>query len=163
MEKRMQRMQAEWRAGAAKRREQRDGEEEDEDENAEAGEGGIAARKRKGKGKKRRKVPGTAGKDDDEDPWAAIAAKRLLSNNNAVATNVAAPSRGLVGLHDVVLAPPKFVTVPREKMRGDASRGAGAKGMVPGGLKRREELGEARRGVVEGYRRLMRERRGGES
>lgn len=171
MEKRMQKMQAEWREGAAKRKEKLD-EDEDEDEAADrdvhAATGGVNGNntvannpKPKAKSKRRKLQPATnpasAAVDSDSDPWAALAAKRI-------AIQKANPSSaGLVGLHDVVLAPPNL-KAPREKIKSRAGGGALGiglgKGMEKGGLKRQEELGAARTEVVDEYRRLMRGKRG---
>ncbi|SLM38347.1 hypothetical protein LPUS_08510 [Lasallia pustulata] len=155
-EKRMQRLQAEWREAEARRRE-RDEEARDEAFADGSGEGGRvgdagAAGKRAGMAKKRgRKRKGSWGVDgdgDDDDPWAVVAAKR---NEEAQGGG-----RGLVGLHDVVLAPPRFSKPLMERFR--VRDGAGVEvGDVPAGagsLRRREELGVVRRGVVEGYRLL---------
>lgn len=169
MEKRMQRMQAEWREAAAKRKEKLA--EEDEEAEAEEDEGwrgdgdgkiggisgnGKVGRKIKVKGKsKRRKGLATTDDNedvDDHDPWAVIAAKRL---ENRSTTASGSRSGGLVGLHDVVLAPPKLSRVPKEKTVTSALK----KGSIIG-LKRQEELGQARTSVVETYRRMMDERRG---
>jgi hypothetical protein len=89
---------------------------------------------------KRRKQVGEVG-DDDEDPWIVLKEKRE------------APK----GLHDVVQAPPKFDRVPREKFKVSN----GAKVVVDnvpnaaGSLRRREELGEARKSIITQYRQMM--------
>ncbi|KAJ4362519.1 hypothetical protein N0V83_010613 [Neocucurbitaria cava] len=61
------------------------------------------------------------------------------------------------GLHDVVSAPPTFDKVPREIFK--VKNGAGAKvGNVPnaaGSLRKREELGEERKTIIDTYRELM--------
>lgn len=161
-EKRMHRMYDEWRTQEAKiqerreeERELREEEEEEEDEKFGRGSGGgvrwkidsvaaeeAAAAGKAGKGK-RKKLIGEIG--DDDDPWAAL--KKARDEKKG-------------GLHDVVLAPPTFTKVPREKFK---VRGAGVDvGDVPkaaGSLRRREELGEVRRGVVEGYRAMMKANR----
>jgi len=102
----------------------------------------AGGKKKKGKGKKK-KMLGEVDDGDDDDPWAAVKKAR----NEA-------PSR----LNDVVQAPPVFTKAPREKFK---VRGAGVDvGDVPkaaGSLRRREELGEVRRSVVEGYRKMMAE------
>lgn len=175
MEKRMQRMQAEWREAAAKRKEKEEAEAEAEeseegDEDRDRKIGGVnasgkAGRKTKAKGKSKRTKGLATTVDnedvDDGDPWAVIAAKR--SENSSTAAS-GPRSGGLVGLHDVVLAPPKFSKVPKEKSITGSSGIDGARhferAAKKGGLKRQEELGEARRSVVESYRRMMSERRG---
>ncbi|KAL8824559.1 MAG: hypothetical protein Q9170_008119 [Blastenia crenularia] len=159
MEKRMQRMQKEWMEGDKKRRER--GEEEAEE--AKDGEddrfggpkvGSMGSKKGK-KGRRRKKVAnGELGEleDDDEDPWAVVAANRKRELE-AKEKEKDGRGGGLVGLHDVVQAPPKFEKVPRVKVGiEDVAR--------KGGLKKQVEMSEARRQVVEGYRRIMRERRG---
>jgi len=152
MERRMQRMQKEWREVEAKRKETlEEAMEEAEEEDDKAGHGqsvsqGAGGKKLK-KGK-RRKVIGEEGADED-DPWAVVKAAR---NEKA---------SGLVGLHDVVLAPPQFSKLPKEKFR--VQNGAKVEVTdVPntaGSLRRREELGRARRSVVEGYRKMMQGKR----
>jgi hypothetical protein len=54
-----------------------------------------------------------------------------------------------------VLAPPSFLSIPREKFK---VRRGGVDDVpnASGSLRRREELGEVRRSVVEGYRAMMR-------
>lgn len=152
MERRMQRMQKEWREVEAKRKEKlEEVMEEAEEENDEAGLGqnvSHGAGGKKSKKGKRRKVIGEEGADDD-DPWAVV---KVTRNEKA---------NGLVGLHDVVQAPPQFSKVPRAKFR--VQDGAMVDVLdVPntaGSLRRREELGQARRSVVEGYRKMMQGKR----
>ena len=148
LERKMQRMQAEWREADKKRKERLLAEKEE----AEDGEENIWAGRKRGvkKGKGRGKE-----ESDDEDPWAVVG-----RNRNAVSGKPAIG--GLVGLHDVVQAPPQFAKVPREKFK--VRDGAGVDVVnVPGAagsLRRREELGAARKAVVEGYKAMMKERRG---
>ena len=178
MEKRMQRIQAEWREAAAKRKEKLAEKEAEKERNGGSGDGvrrigGINGNARvgkkikgKGKSKRRKGLAATYGNDDvgDDDPWALIVAKRL---ENSSTTASGPRSGGLVGLHDVVLAPPKFSKVPKEKNitgNTDIRRTWHVKSPLEKdstiGLKRQEELGEARRSVVDSYRRMMNERRG---
>ncbi|KAK4692761.1 hypothetical protein P7C71_g4509, partial [Lecanoromycetidae sp. Uapishka_2] len=142
-ERKMQRMYREWREQDRRRKEKR---EEEADEKMDEGEEEVLAMK-KGKrksGKKKRGGPGNGQRDDDdEDPWAHIQAKPI---------DEVASRAGLVGLHDVVLAPPKFSKVPRGKKDLNIGKGEG-------GLKRQAELAEARRSVVEGYRQMMSQKR----
>ena len=152
MERRMQRVQKEWREVEAKRKEKVEeareeaGEEDDETGLAQNVSRGLGGKKSK-KGN-RRKVIGEQAADED-DPWAVV----KVSRNEK--------SSGLIGLHDVVLAPPRFSKVPTEKFR--VQDGARVNVMdVPntaGSLRRREELGQARQSVVEGYRRMMQGKR----
>lgn len=161
LEKRMQKMYAEWREAEAKRKEQLAEEEDeletekDEVERERSRLPASAKTKQKVKGKRRKGPMMNDGNEalDDDDPWSHITAKR---KKNPIAS--ASPG-GLVGLHDVVLAPPKLSKLPKEKMRDKTGRNALKKAAIIG-LKRQEELGEARRQVVEGYRRMMSERRG---
>lgn len=137
-ERKMQKMQKEWREEDRKRRERLEEErDEDVDELVKTTTQGT----KKGGKKKRKGNDHGAEIDDDDDPWAHIAAKRLEEND---AKTTPGFGSGLVGLHDVVLAPPRFSRVPK---------GAG-------GLKRQQELSEARMTVVEGYRQMMRGKRG---
>lgn len=148
MEKRMQRMQKEWREVEARRKEKLEAameEAEDEDEDLKINSR-IPKSASSKKGKRRKG-------SDDEDPWSAVG-----KSQNAQTT-----SGGLVGLHDVVQAPPQFSRVPKNKFKIQN----GAKIIVSdvpsaaGSLRRREELGETRKSVVEGYRQMMKERNGG--
>ncbi|MCJ1417664.1 hypothetical protein MMC32_004008 [Xylographa parallela] len=153
LERKMHRMYKEWREVEAKRKEQAEEEEaEIEDKELEA-EGSRRVRGTVATGgKRKRKASGS----DDEDPWAAVGKNRDVQSRNGKGS-----SAGLVGLHDVVLAPPQFSKLPKEKFKVmdrakvdvlDVPASAGS-------LRRREELGQARRSVVEGYRQMMRERK----
>ena len=97
--------------------------------------------------KKKTKGKRGAGEGEEGDIWAGIKAKRI---------EVVDAQGGLVGLHNVVQAPPKLL---KGKMKEKENSSFGKKSA--GGMKRVGELSEARKGVVEGYRALMRERRGG--
>ncbi|TVY37150.1 UPF0653 protein, partial [Lachnellula occidentalis] len=146
-EKKMHKMYAEWRDQDARVKEKREAaQEEKEMDDLEEGEGGqvvwadssTSSKKKKGKGKKKRVVGEI--EDGENDPWAKIQRER----------------GGKVAFGDVVQAPPTFTKAPREKFK---VRGAKVEvGDVPkasGSLRRREELGEVRRSVVEGYRAMM--------
>ena len=152
MERRMQRMQKDWREVEAKKKEKlEEAREEAEEEDEETGNGqrlSLAAGGKKSKKGKRRKIIGKEGGDED-DPWAVLKAAR---NNK---------SSGLVGLHDVVQAPPQFSKVPKEKFRvkNGARVDVADVPSAAGSLRRREELGQARRSVVEGYRKMMQGKR----
>ncbi|KAI9716350.1 MAG: hypothetical protein M1812_005415 [Candelaria pacifica] len=145
-EKRMQKMYAQWREEEKRRKEKleealEEAEEEDNDDGrATLAEKSIA----KSKKGKRAKVIGEEG--DDEDPWAELNAARG-----------GPPS----SLHDIVQAPPQFSKVPRDKFK--VKHGARVEvANVPnaaGSLRRREELGEARKNILEGYRDIMDTRR----
>ena len=142
MERRMQRMQHEWREAAAKRKEK--AAEEDEEDGG-IYETHITAKSGSSK-RKRGKQPDGDGNDSD-DPWAVITAARAAKS--------APVSNGLVGLHDVVQAPPKFSKTPKQKFRFTSEESKS----VVGGLRRQEELSQARKRVVEGYRLMMKEKR----
>ncbi|KAI9827341.1 MAG: hypothetical protein M1819_006983 [Sarea resinae] len=181
-EKRMQKMYAEWREEEARLQDRRDEAREQEEERQEelgllpsqqqhqkdildafAASAALSSssskskkKNKKGKKAKRARLIGeTTGAldgsdDDDDDPWAKLARRDTTRPTS---------------LHDVVQAPPQFSAVPREKFK---VRGVGGAKVdvadVPhaaGSLRRREELGQARRAVVEGYRRLMEGRRAG--
>ncbi|KAI4093089.1 MAG: hypothetical protein LQ344_003072 [Seirophora lacunosa] len=143
LERKMQRMQGEWTVAERERRrrevEALDQDQEDTEDGGVSGGGGGEKKRKKKKGKKG-KGKKKGGESEDEDPWAVVRANRRKEEG-----------RGLVGLHDVVEAPPRF----------ERRVGGGAEGMKigMGGLKRQVEMGEARREVVEGYRRMMAERR----
>jgi hypothetical protein len=95
--------------------------------------------KKKGKGKKKR-VLGEV-EDGEDDPWEKIKRNR---------------GEGKVAFGDVVLAPPTFTKLPKEKFK---VRGARVEvedvPKASGSLRRREELSEVRKSVVEGYRAMM--------
>lgn len=152
-ERKMQKMQKEWREEDRRRKEELE-EEKGEDVDEEGLDHLVKTTtrgKRKG-GKKRRKGGDQSVViDDDDDPWAHIAAKRLEENG---AKTAAGSGAGLIGLHDVVLAPPRFSRVPKREADFRIRKGVG-------GLKRQQELSEARMTVVEGYRQMMREKSGG--
>ena len=101
-------------------------------------------------GKKKTKRSGHGEDIDDDDPWAHLAVKRREENDAGIASGSGA---GLVGLHDVVLAPPRISRVPRTKENLNIHKSER-------GLKRQQELSEARMTVIEGYRQMMREKRG---
>ncbi|MCJ1311213.1 hypothetical protein MMC25_004884 [Agyrium rufum] len=185
-EKKMQRMQAEWREGYRRRKEQREEEleEEEMDRVVDGGQGGregggsgdnrsatggtgVGSGPRfedvvgSGTGKKAKRKLGGGGKkkksggggnenekedeyDSEGDPWAVIKKIRAEEERKA-----GVEGGGLVGLHDVVQAPPQFRRVPSEKFQAADVPNRGAN------LRAREELGAARREVVSGYRKMM--------
>lgn len=67
------------------------------------------------------------------------------------------------GLHDVVQAPPTFERVPREifKVKEGARVNVGNVPNAVGSLRKREELGVERQGIIETYRQLMAAKREG--
>ncbi|KAK1808979.1 hypothetical protein LTR12_016649 [Friedmanniomyces endolithicus] len=149
-EKRLKKMYAAWREEDIRRKEkaeevQEEEEEAEEERRAKWGEGYRASLITSTRRGKKQKVIGEAdGSDDDGevDPWAVLNSRREKPK----------------GLHDVVLAPPTLKVVPKEKFK--VKEGARVQvADVPaaaGSLKRREELGEARRDVIERYREIMR-------
>jgi len=146
-EKKMHRMYDEWREQDRKIKEKRQEAIElaQEDEDEELGvkwkvdmESTILGARKKRKGKKS-KVIGEAN-DGDDDPWAAITRAR----NEA-------PKR----LNDVVQAPPQFSNLPKEKFKARVNVEDVPK--ASGSLRRREELVEVRKSVVEGYRQMIKD------
>jgi hypothetical protein len=152
-EKKMHRMYDEWRAEEKRIQERKMDELEKAEEEAMDEDGQVkwkvdieavrngAGKRKNGKGKK--KVLGEV-EDGEDDPWARIKRDR---------------GEGKVGLNDVVQAPPTFTKVPEEKFKVRRARAEVED--VPkasGSLRRREELGNVRRSVVEGYRAMMKER-----
>lgn len=142
-EKRLHKMYDAWREEDNRRKEQeeerREQEEDDEDER-EAEMGGQSLQLPDGKKAKRKRMVGEQGGDDD-DPWAELKAKRDRPK----------------GLHDVVQAPPNFKALPKEKfkVRNGAKVDVANIPSTAGSLKRREELSDARREVIERYRAMM--------
>jgi len=152
-EKRMHRMYAEWRVEEAKIQERREearekAEEEMYDENGKVkiswdddDEPGAATggKKKKGKGKKKKAI----GEIDDgnDDPWAELKKKRGEEKNK---------------VSDVYQAPPTFTRIPKEKFKVRGARvDVEDVPKASGSLRRREELGEVRKSVVEAYREMM--------
>ena len=148
--KRLERMQKEWRAAETRRQEKREEEmDEREDEREEQGllwNGvGNSGKRRKG-AKSGGKGAEDGGAGDDEDPWKALEKSRADTKQR--------------NLQDVVQAPPQLLrTVRRSTFKEVGGGGVGVDvGNVPGrvgSLRKREELGEARRTVIEGYRKMM--------
>lgn len=133
-EKRLQRMYAEWREQEQKRKDREEEfleaqEEKDAELQTELGGQSIHLTSEGRKAKRKRML--TEAVEGDDDPWAVLKTKRDAPR----------------GLHDVVQAPPQINVVPKEKFRvKDGARVEVSN--VPGksgSLKRREELGEARR------------------
>lgn len=143
-ERRLKRLQENWRKEDARLKaraeEEREEAEEREDEERDLWEE-RDREERRTKGS-RRKV---AGREDDEDPWAAL--KRDKPR----------------GLMDVVQAPPTFTTLPKEKfkVRVGAKVNVADVPSKAGSLRRREELGSTRREVIERYREMMSVKRAG--
>lgn len=150
-ERRLKRLQQGWREEEArireKEQEERELAEEEEDEQKAMWEDktedlptSTNGKKKKAKKNKRKLLVGEVD-NNSEDEWAALEKKREARK----------------GLHDVVSAPPEFTRTPREIFK--VKHGAGAKvGNVPnaaGSLRKREELGEERKTIIDTYRELM--------
>jgi hypothetical protein len=152
-ERRLKRLQKGWREEEARIRdkeaEERELAEEDEDEQKsmwedktvdDSGPTMVNGKKKKNKKNKRKLLAGEVD-NNSEDEWDALQKSRTQRK----------------GLHDVVSAPPEFKKIPREIFK--VKNGAGAKvGNVPnaaGSLRKREELGEERKTIIETYRELM--------
>lgn len=150
-EKRLRRLQQEWREEEARIREREEEEREEKEAEYEEQlelwkqweeEAGKGKAKKKGRGSKKKK----GGTNDDDDPWAKL-------NERARATRPVNPM-------DVVQAPPQL-TKPKEvfKVRGGAKVDVANVPAAAGSLRRREELAGERKSIVEEYRRLMAEKR----
>ncbi|QIW95095.1 hypothetical protein AMS68_000613 [Peltaster fructicola] len=143
-EKKMHKMYADWREEDARIKARQEelaekAEEEEEDRLAEYG-GDHKEALLTAKQTKRQRAIGEIGQMND-DPWAILKKKRQAPR----------------GLHDVAQAPPDLKVIPREKFK--VRDGAKVKvANVPsaaGSLKKREELSEARKEVIERYRAMM--------
>ncbi|PVH99452.1 hypothetical protein DM02DRAFT_564628 [Periconia macrospinosa] len=157
-ERRLKRLQEGWRKEEArirdKEQEERELAEEEEDEAEDlwedrtvdlpaAGGNGRKGKKKKGK---RKLVVGEVD-DGKDDEWEVLRKKREERK----------------GLHDVVQAPPTFDRVPREifKVKDGAKVNVGNVPNSVGSLRKREELGVERQGIIETYRKLMAAKREG--
>jgi hypothetical protein len=151
-ERKLKRLQEGWRKEEARIRdkeaEERELAEEDQDEEAAMWEdktadlptpGATTSKKGKKKGKKRL----VAGEIDDGkgDEWEELKMKREQRK----------------GLHDVVQEPPSFNKVPREifKVKNGAKVNVGNVPSAVGSLRKREELGQERQGIIETYRKMI--------
>ncbi|RAO70776.1 uncharacterized protein BHQ10_006788 [Talaromyces amestolkiae] len=167
-EKHLRKLQQGWReeearisAKEAEERELREAENEEIEEmwrEAQA-EAGVVVKKKKAQLKKKKKGKKKVDddddvddvEDDDDDPWAKLNTRE----------RAAKPLNPL----EVVQAPPESLAKPREIFR--VRRGVGGAEVdvanIPtaaGSLRRREELAEERKSIVEEYRRLMAAKRG---
>lgn len=151
-EKRMHRMYAEWRVEEAKIQERREearekAEEEMYDENGKVkiswdddADETAAGKKKKGKKKQIGEID-----DGNDDPWAELIKKRGEEKNK---------------VSDVYQAPPTFTRIPKEKFKVRGARvDVEDVPKAAGSLRRREELGEVRKSVVEAYREMMQKNR----
>lgn len=140
-ERRIQKMISQWREEEEKIKEREQDEKDlaeiEEDEQEAMWEDKTAPIPTQGGGKKKGKRKGVA----EDDPWAVLKEKREEPK----------------GLNDVAQAPPTFKAIPKEKFKVKN----GAKVQVAdipnaaGSLRRREELGEARKSIIESYRAMM--------
>lgn len=133
-EKRLHKMYAAWREEDARWKEKVEEQlEEEEEAAAELGEEGIAFVSSVGKRKQRA--------ERDDDPWQELNAMRAERSR----------------LHDVVQAPPTFKVIPKEKFKTKNGAKVDVENVPTsaGSLKRREELSEARKEVIERYRAMM--------
>lgn len=144
-EKRMQNMYADWRrqdtAHRRKEEEAREIAEEEQEELEASMEASLGYRFDYSKKRKRNR---SRRGDEEGDPWARLKETRDQPR----------------GLHDIVQAPPNFNTVPKEKFK--VKNGAQVYvNNVPnsaGSLRRREELGKERNGIIEQYRKRLNSR-----
>ena len=163
-------MRAQWWEEERKIREQREEGEEEIREKLEKFGGVVSMedfmgpRRQKRKGKRR--ASDEEGELEEEgDIWAQIGQKAQLTEHieaapgkPAVSKQASKRSGGLVGIHDVVSAPPKFSQKLSAKMKA-ATLKSGNTPLV-GGLKHQFELGAARKQVIDRYRAIMKEKRG---
>ncbi|KAF2825570.1 hypothetical protein CC86DRAFT_294465 [Ophiobolus disseminans] len=150
-ERKLKRLQKGWREEEVRIREKEEEErelaEEEDDERAALWEDKTSDlpttsnKKRKASKKNKRKLLIGEIDNNSEDEFEAL--KRTRETRK--------------GLHDVVSAPPEFTKVPREIFK--VKNGAGAKvGNVPkdvGSLRKREEVAEQRKTIIETYREMM--------
>jgi hypothetical protein len=144
--KRLERMQHEWREAERRRKEKLEEEvDELEEEREEHSLLWSGARGEKKKRKKRKGRDGPAG-DEDDDPWKVLEQSRAGTKQR--------------NLQDVVQAPPQLLKTVQSKLKvvGGGGGVAVKVGNVPGrvgSLRKREEMAEARRRAIEGYRKKM--------
>jgi len=150
-EKRLHKMYAAWREEDARRKERIEEEQEQAEEREEhkrAMFDGQEVNLPQSRSRKRQRMIGevTANDDGEDDPWQVLKEKR------------AAPK----GLHDVAQAPPSFRAVPKEKfkMKNQAKVYVANVPAAAGSLRRREELSDARKEVIERYRNIMKGKSG---
>lgn len=144
-EKRLRKMQAAWREEDARIKEKEAeakelAEEEKDERRATYGDETVDFETGGKQGKRK------GGHDkDDPDPWAGLRKTREQPK----------------GLHDVAQAPPQFTKIPKEKfkVRNGAKVNVEDVPNAAGSLRRREELGETRKSIIESYRRMMEDKR----
>ena len=138
--RRLERMQKQWREEELRRKgklEEEMEEKEDEREEQQLLWGGVKAGRKRSKKRVGEKNPS----DEDKDPWAELEEKRRHSRQK--------------NLQDVVQAPPQLKGV-KGKFKDYVVAGVNVDN-VPGrvgSLRKREEIGSARRNVIEEYRKM---------
>ena len=134
--KRLERMHKEWRE-TEKRRKDKQQEEMDELDDEREEQGLLLWNEVEDSGRRRKRKSA-----EDEDPWKALAKSRTETKQR--------------NLRDVVQAPPQLNKKVQSRFKEVGGGGVGVDvENVPGSagsLRRREELSEARREVIEGYR-----------
>lgn len=144
-EKKIQRKVALWREEEARRKEKEE-DERDVADQEEAADFTVSEELAAGRRSKRSRR-GLRDEDDDDDPWARLKVDRGQR----------------AGLHDVVQAPPDFRKIPMQKFKvreGARVDVANVPGKA-GSFRKREQLGDTRKDIIESYRLMMTERRGG--
>ena len=164
--RRLERMQKEWREAETRRQEKLTEameEQEDEREEHQLLWGGIVARTGKKKKKMmmaRRVADGGGGDgvgvgagavdDDDDDPWAELAEKRRHTRQKNLQDVVLAPPQ----LQRVIKAPLRHHVPPPQSLAGPGVDAGNVPAQV-GSWRRREEVGAARRIVIDRYREMV--------
>ena len=99
--------------------------------------------------------------DDIGDEWEALRRKRELQELEEKDGRKGA----IKGLNDVVMEPPSFKKLPREifKVKNGARVNVDNVPSAAGSLRKREELGAERQGIIETYRKMMAAKRDGQS
>lgn len=140
-EKRLKKMYASWREDDARRKDKEEEFQEQQEEAEEEQETELGGQAVKFASKRKKMIGEQA--DEDDDPWAVLKLKRDAPR----------------GLHDVAKAPPEFTVKPTEKfkVRNGVKVDVLDVPIASGSLKRREELSDARRDVIERYRAMMKE------
>ena len=163
LEKKMKRMRAQWWEEERRIKDKKEEDEDDMREQLEKLAGGVLVEDIVPSRKKRRK----AGIDVDEegDIWAHLGKETHESDQVrekkptktaaiAVFNGKSNRSKGIIGIHDVVSAPPRISNTLKSKL--SASMPHDDVRHIEGGLKREAELSQARRQIIEGYREMMR-------
>jgi hypothetical protein len=142
--RRLERMQKEWREEEIRRKEKLEEEMEEEEKETEKQELLWDSVKAGWSKKTKKKNGDKLGSDqgDDEDPWAELEERKRDTKQK--------------NLQDVVKAPPQLMGV-KSNMKHYGTVGVDVRN-VPGSvgsLRKREELGAARRNVIDEYRKMM--------